>query len=508
MFACICIRADWGPKTGTGHIMRCLALAQAWQDRGGSVRLATTSDSPLLLERVRHENIKIHKISAPIGGNEDALATIRIAKQASSTWVILDGYQFETGYPLLIQQAGLRVLVVDDLANDKLHGCNAVLNPNVYASKDLYYGTTDLLTHLFIGPRFALVRREFLLKIKRHLSPPAQRVQRTLITLGGADPQNATRLLMEALAARVIPFRMHIIIVVGSANPHLASLEEYLPLLERHHNVRLEVNPPNLPELIQLSDLAISAAGGGAMELACLGTPMALIIAAANQSGVASSLENCGAAFLLGDSKQLLSEEKVDAFFQLLEDPDKLNAMRLRAHQIVDGQGAARVAERLAAYPLQIRPARADDARLFYEWASDPLTRQMSFSTAHISWEQHLCWFEKRLHSTKCWLFVGITPTGFPAGQVRLELKDRTATLNLSIAPEQRGRGYASKLARLVASDALTDGWCDEVSAWVKPDNIASLKTFRKAGFEERGIQSNHPDQAVLFVLKPLWSTT
>lgn len=508
MFSPLCFRVDWGPSIGIGHVMRCLALAQAWQDRGGFVSLATTSNSPLLLERIRHENIAIHHILAPIGGEEDALATVQIAKQTSSTWVVLDGYDFELGYPLLIQRAGLRVLAIDDLADLELSGCTAVLNPNFYAQKALYEGKTDLFAYLFLGPHFALIRREFLLKMRRHLSPPPQRVVNILITLGGADPQNATRLLMELLATRVLPFRMYITIVVGSSNPHLASLEEYLPELEKRHYVKIEVNPPNLPELIQLADLAISAAGGSTMELAFLGTPMALIVAAANQRGVATSLENHGVAFLLGDSKQLLSEEKLDAFFQLLEAPDKLHCMRLRARQIVDGQGAARVAERLAAYPLQLRPAQKEDAHLLYEWVNDPVTRQMSFSTAQIPWEDHLSWFKKRLLSESCRLSLALTHEGAPAGQVRLDLEARTATLSLSIAPEERRNGYATKLARLAASDALNDGWCDEVYAWVKPDNIASLQTFRKAGFEERCGQPNHPDTAVLFVLKPLRSTS
>jgi RimJ/RimL family protein N-acetyltransferase len=234
---------------------------------------------------------------------------------------------------------------------------------------------------------------------------------------------------------------------------------------------------------------------------------MALIIAAANQRGVATSLENYGAAFLLGDSKQLLSEEKLDAFFQLLDDPDKLHAMRLRARQIVDGQGAARVADYLAAYPLRLRPARKEDALLLHKWVNDPLTRQMSFLKAPIPWENHLSWFEKRLHSESCRLLLGLIQEQ-PVGQARLELENRVATLSLSIAPTERGHGYAPKLARLAASDALTDGWCEKVYAWVKPDNIASLQTFRKAGFKEQGEQLNHPDKAVLFSLTPLLSTS
>jgi len=482
--------------------MRCLAIAQAWQDRGGRVLLVSTSDAPSVLERLSLEKIEVHRISSPIGENQDALQTIQIAKAAGCSWVVVDGYLFGPEFHLGIQQSGLRLLSIDDLADLEFYGCDVVLNPNFYASPSLYEGKADGLAHLLVGTRYALLRREFL-EIQRGALPSVKaRVERLLLTLGGADPQNATRLLMEIFAKREMSCRMKITIVVGSANPHISSLEAVVPALEQKHDVELVVNPSNMPELIRRSDFAISAAGGSALELACLGTPMALVIAADNQRGVAASFESAGVALLLGDPQKLLRPDRLEELFEVFGDVEKRAQMQSRGRAIVDGQGAGRAVERLAAYPLQLRPAESEDARLLYEWANDPVARQMSFSSEPIPWEGHIAWFEKRLQSSDCRLRIGLNKEGKPAGQVRLERSEVTAVLSLSIDPAERGKGHGPKLARLAAVEALADGWCEEVHAWVKPENGASMNTFRKAEFVEMGIQKEHPNQAVLFVLR------
>jgi L-amino acid N-acyltransferase YncA len=82
---------------------------------------------------------------------------------------------------------------------------------------------------------------------------------------------------------------------------------------------------------------------------------------------------------------------------------------------------------------------------------------------------------------------------------VRLDRAGTTATLSIGLAPEARGRGLAARLVRLAAVECLHSGWCRLVEARVRPENAASLATFRRAGFTDQGLTAG--SGSVLFSL-------
>ena len=91
----VIIRADASVAMGTGHVMRCLALAQAWQDEGGECIFAMAEASPSLEERVRSEKIEIVTITASPGSPQDAAQFAELAGKHHACWVVVDGYQFD-----------------------------------------------------------------------------------------------------------------------------------------------------------------------------------------------------------------------------------------------------------------------------------------------------------------------------------------------------------------------------------------------------------------------------
>ncbi len=161
----------------------------------------------------------------------------------------------------------------------------------------------------------------------------------------------------------------------------------------------------------------------------------------------------------------------------------------------------------MAAFPLHLRRAAVTDGNRLYEWANDPLTRRMSFSSEPIPWDIHVEWLARRLADPDCRLFVVENQDGLAVGQVRLDRDGPRATLSFSLAPEVRGQGLAARLVRLAAVDSLMAGWCLTVDAWVRPENIPSAAAFRRAGFTEREAppESNKPRRsqggALLFSL-------
>src|SRR2546427_8720936 len=108
------IRADASITTGSGHVMRCLALAQAWQDAGGTVRAAMTEATPAIEERLRREAMEVTRLAATPGSEDDAARTSRLGQDLQTAWVVIDGYRFDSTYQEAIKSSGLRFLLIDD----------------------------------------------------------------------------------------------------------------------------------------------------------------------------------------------------------------------------------------------------------------------------------------------------------------------------------------------------------------------------------------------------------
>ena len=134
---------------------------------------------------------------------------------------------------------------------------------------------------------------------------------------------------------------------------------------------------------------------------------------------------------------------------------------------------------------LSLRPAVEDDCEMLHAWVNDPVVRAASFSTAPIAWDEHCRWFARRLDDPRCMIFIVAAPDGEPVGQVRFEVDEhRVAIVSTSIAEPFRGRGHGPEAIRLAARRAMRGGDVDEIHAFIRPENTASVRAFTHAGFE------------------------
>ncbi|MBO0939410.1 GNAT family N-acetyltransferase [Fibrella sp. HMF5335] len=137
------------------------------------------------------------------------------------------------------------------------------------------------------------------------------------------------------------------------------------------------------------------------------------------------------------------------------------------------------------------RLATADDAQLYFEWANDPATRQQSFNSEPITWENHVTWFTRKLADPNALLLVFEVPSGDPIGQVRFEKRpDGEVIIGISLDAFFRGKGLASTLIRAGVGvcrerwgSPATAGHAIPISAYIKPENVASIRAFERAGF-------------------------
>ncbi|MCA6574339.1 MAG: UDP-2,4-diacetamido-2,4,6-trideoxy-beta-L-altropyranose hydrolase [Pseudanabaena sp. M57BS1SP1A06MG] len=335
------IRADASIKTGTGHAMRCLALAQTWNNQGGETIFLMVGDSSNLKTRFQSEGIQVVYLPVEVGGDEDAQQTADIAKKAVASWVVVDGYCFDFKYQKSLKNYGLNVLFVDDYGHANYYYADLILNQNISANQKLYINR-ETYTKLLLGTKYTLLRKEFWQRQSR------ERVfnliaSKILVTLGGSDPDNVTLKVIQALS--LVNNNLEVIVVVGGSNPHYEELQAVVT--ESNLVISLQQNVNNMPELMDWADLAIAAGGSTNWELAFMGLPSIVITIADNQKAIAAELDRHGVIINLGWHQDVTVEQIGFVLRELISDRPKRETMSKKGRELVDGNGAKRVISKI-----------------------------------------------------------------------------------------------------------------------------------------------------------------
>ena len=286
-------RTDGSLTMGTGHVMRCVALAQAWQDGGGRAVFAMADTTTGIQARLAAESCGVRSVSCAAGSEQDSAQTIALAREVAAEWIVVDGYQFNADYQHALKTAGFKVLFLDDYGHAAHYSADLVLNQNAYAEEKLY-AAREFYARLLLGPGYCLLRREFSSwrTWKREIAPLGRKV---LVTMGGSDPDNFTATVIEGLRQLN---NVATTVVVGGSNPHFESLQRMASQSGEHF--RLMTSVANMADLMAWADLAVSGAGSTCWEMCLLQLPMMLIDLADNQKPIAHVLEASGAAVHLG----------------------------------------------------------------------------------------------------------------------------------------------------------------------------------------------------------------
>ncbi len=490
------IRADANLAMGTGHVMRCLALAQAWQDIGGTAAFAMADPCTWARERLMKESVEVIGISAS-STEEDARQTAEIARHQAAVWVVVDGYQFGADYQRTLKSAGFKILFVDDYGHAGCYCADLVLNQNVSADESAYEHR-EPYTRLLLGPQYCMLRREFnsWRAWRRKIAPSGYRV---LVTMGGSDPEGVTERAIAALNS-IEDDHLEGTVVVGGGNPRLELLERAVAGVGKKKIV-LRRDVSNMAELMAWADVAISAAGTTCWEMCLMGLPALLVDLAENQTRVARELDRRGCAIHLGGSHDFSAEKIVEQGGRLLRSQEDRQAMSLRCRELVDEKGARRVVSALRGVELFLRPAQEKDSHLLWVWANDPGVRAAAFSSTPIPWEQHEAWFTSKMGDPDCHLLIAEDGQGRAIGQLRTDWRSsEDAYIDVSVSSECRGEGYGRKLIGQGVNRVLAERRSARLHAFVKPENRASRRSFESAGFGSLGEEYVNGHLAIHYV--------
>lgn len=486
----VLIRADATPEIGTGHVMRCLALADALRDLGARPVFAGRDMFPAMVERIRGEGFAFAPLPEAQSDNaarasdvphahwlkaswrDDAHATLAIAEAQQATWVVVDHYGIDHLWEAEVQKAGLKVAALDDLA-DRRHAADLLSDPSLTDDPHgRYRDLTASAAQRLFGPRYALLRSEFTAPPER--SPPTDGL-RVLVAFGGVDAAGMTERAMEALAkARSVAA---VDVVIGGQNQRRSQIEA----IAKEAGWRVHVNTSDIATLMAAADLGVGAGGHMLWERAAMGLPSLAAIVADNQRTQVSEAAKQGVVIQIdpaADADALAAE--ID---RLAADTERLARMAAAGRQAVDRRGAGRIARRIVGPEIGLRRAEATDCDRIHAWRNDPHIRRFSRDAKPIDLEGHRAWFGRILADESRTLLIGDDASG-PLGVLRYDRAGDVAEVSIYLAPDRLGSGLGADL--LLAGDDWVRQNSPEtrkIIAEVLPGNAASEELFQSCGY-------------------------
>lgn len=352
----IVVRADSSTAIGTGHLMRCLTLADTLRHQGAEVSFVCRDLPGNISEYVTGKGFKAYRLPAPLrpvtGASalkhaswlgvemkQDLEDTLEIVDTLPALdWLIVDHYALDFDWERAMRRKSKKIAVIDDLA-DRRHDCDLLLDQNLYKNMESRY---DALApgdcNRLLGPKYAMLRPEFA-QVRQSLRVRDGSINRILVFSGGSDPSNETAKALEAI--RLLNRRdLSVDVVVGGANTCRAAIKESCAGMP-HATYHCQIE--NMAELMSEADLAIGAGGTATWERCFLGLPSLVITIAMNQLETTEYLSELGCVWFCGSAATVTSSLLAQRLARLLDEPLSVLKASVACQSIVDGAGCDRV---------------------------------------------------------------------------------------------------------------------------------------------------------------------
>lgn len=486
----VAFRADASIEIGSGHVVRCIALAEALRSRGADCTFICRAHPGHSIDQIRARGFAVARLADRRSTNEDWLGcswqkdmaeTQDVLKSLAPAWLVVDHYSLDSRWEHGLRSLGTQILVIDDL-QDRQHDCDLFLNQNLGASAPDYEGLLPASARARFGPRFALIRAEFKARRPPLCRPPAQ--GRWLACVGGVDRLGILETILAAWD-RLPKDKPHLDVAVGDQTPNLDVL---VRTTARMTGVKLHAPADRIADLMAGADVLLCAGGTINWERCCLGIPAIIGTIADNQRTVQSALTRARTGISVGEWQNVTAERLAGLIQGLRSKPRLTRSLAIRAHSLVDGSGADRVAQIMFPESVTLRPATAADAAPALRWRNAASTRKYSFDSSKLATDEHQRWWTQSIDTERRDLLVA-SVRAEPVAIVRLDHLVTDAKISIYVDPERAGCGIGTlALLGLIA-------WCREhrpltrrLIAQILAENRPSLAAFRKAGFlHDRG---------------------
>ncbi|CDT77728.1 Pseudaminic acid cytidylyltransferase [Vibrio coralliirubri] len=491
----VIFRVDASGWIGSGHVMRCLVLADALKQRGYDIYFACLPQSGDMISYIEERGFEVIKLTPAKepctpkyeadydawlqrSFSEDALDFVQVVGKADL--VITDHYAISQPWQKLVKQSLSCFLVaIDDLVRE--HNADLIIDQTLGRKFTEYSGSARALTgseYAILAPSFAALREHAC-----HRNGPGSR-PKVLISMGGVDSPNATLKSLQSLVGKI---NADFTVLLSPRAPHYEQVKLWCDL---HSHVRHQDFEADMASLMLKHDLAIGAPGTTSWERACLGLPSILVPLADNQATICTQLLLHKA--ILKVTLEDIESELLLTYQRAISQWDELYAANLK---LCDGLGIRRLALEITQLiepnrdsNLQLVIASYEDIRTVYDWQCHPKTREFALNSNVPTWEEHQDWMQRKLALASDFFYlVQDKATEEKLGVLRLDkLKPKHYLVSIFVAPTAYGRGIATavlKMADVIHPD-LT------LHATVLISNQASQQLFKKANYTQQGIET------------------
>lgn len=279
----VVFRTDASESIGTGHVVRCLTLADILKQQGASCFFATGGDSLKTVPKLASSGYGIIDPENIEDSNVDLL--------------IVDHYKLDSSYTRKAKSWAKKIAVIDDI-NVQFHHCDYLICQNPVFTGEDYAENMPENAMGFFGPEYLLLRPQFIVpveKIRTRTVPP----QNVLMFFGGIDAFNYTTRFLKIFEE--LSFTGKLVVVAGAANPYL----EEIKLLCARMSADLHVQTDNMAQLMMAADMAIGCGGTAIWERLALNLPSMDVIHSDFQIPVLNQLDRAGYLHCLGEMKNL-----------------------------------------------------------------------------------------------------------------------------------------------------------------------------------------------------------
>jgi UDP-2,4-diacetamido-2,4,6-trideoxy-beta-L-altropyranose hydrolase len=465
----VVFRADARPDIGSGHVVRCLALADALRARQSSVRFVSAGLPAPFQRQLADRGLEVREAGSTAESSRAALS------DRQWDWLVVDHYELDAEWERAVRGPVSRILVIDDLAN-RPHDCDLLLDQNLHDDMPgRYEGRVPAGCHLLLGPRYALLREEFARERER-VKPRDGAVRRILVCFGGVDAGNATEAALRGLIAAGTA-GMHVDVVIGALHPQRQAIQA---LCEKQQ-FACHVDTPRMAALMAAADLAIGAGGTATWERCCLGLPALVFAIADNQRCVVEQGARRGLFY--APDVQPEAGAMARHVQALLENVRLRHLISRRALDAVDGRGVERVLRAVEGDAVVMREATAGDAEALFAWRNHASVRAASRGKDPISWTDHLRWLTAVTADPARVLLIG-EREGQPVGVVRFDVDGDAADVSIYRVPASPGRGLGPRLLEAGESWlASRHPGVVTLRAEVLDGNAPSQRLFEDAGY-------------------------
>jgi UDP-2,4-diacetamido-2,4,6-trideoxy-beta-L-altropyranose hydrolase len=346
----VVIRTDASMLIGNGHVLRCLSLATCLRDAGLSVNFVMRPQEGDLCAFIEDQNFKVTRLPRPLKSIKPKHATDYeswlqtdsetdardfLAVVETAELIIVDHYGIGSDWEGTVKRTiNCRLIAIDDLKRD--HLAELIIDPTLGRAPCDYASLKLAQARVLVGPRFALISKSFsILKRSKEAFPKLLNSNhRLLLSMGGADAQSATLLILKALAKRPINLLTTVLLNEGTSQ-----FEEVRTFCEENSAWASHIPfTQDMAELMLNHSIAVGGAGTTSWERAAMGLPSVVIALAENQKSIRDGLVSAGAAVSIKVSE---IEAKLNGSIdRIIKDYAQMRAINLA---ICDGLGCDRV---------------------------------------------------------------------------------------------------------------------------------------------------------------------